>query len=58
MGLRSFISSVGRLLKLARKPSKGELWLSMKICLLGIAAVGIVGFVIKFVSFSLQTTGA
>ncbi len=54
MGLRSFLSSAAKLLKLSKKPSRDELWLSVKICLLGIAAVGAVGFIIKFVSAVLQ----
>ncbi len=54
MGLRSFLSSAAKLLKLAKKPSRDELWLSVKICILGIAAVGAVGFIIKFVSAALQ----
>lgn len=54
MGLRSFLSSAAKLLKLAKKPGRDELWLSVKICLLGVAAVGAVGFIIKFVSAALQ----
>ena len=54
MGLRSFFSSARRLMQLAKKPGREELWLSVKICLLGIAAVGAVGFIIKFISALLQ----
>jgi len=54
LGLRSFFSSAAKLLKLAKKPGRDELWLSVKICLLGVAAVGAVGFIIKFVSAALQ----
>jgi len=54
LGLRSFLSSASRLLKLAKRPDRQEIWLSVKICLLGIAAVGAVGFIIKFVSAALQ----
>jgi protein translocase SEC61 complex gamma subunit len=42
------------LLKLAKKPGRDELWLSIKICFLGIVVIGIVGFIIKFVSAALQ----
>jgi preprotein translocase subunit Sss1 len=41
-------------MKLAIKPGRSELWLSIKICLLGIGAVGLVGFVIKLLSSVLQ----
>jgi protein translocase SEC61 complex gamma subunit len=54
MGLRSFLSSVVKMLKLAKKPGKDELWLSIKICLLGIVLVGVLGFVIKLISGLLQ----
>ncbi|MCD6242486.1 protein translocase SEC61 complex subunit gamma [Candidatus Bathyarchaeota archaeon] len=53
MGVRSFLSSCSRLLKTARKPSRSELWLSLKICTLGMVAVGGIGFIIAFISFLL-----
>jgi len=49
MGLRSFLQSSIRLLKLAVKPGRSELWLSIKICFLGILVLGLIGFVIKLV---------
>lgn len=54
MGLRSFFSSAAKMLKLAKKPGRDELWLSIKICFLGIAVIGVVGFIIKFISATLQ----
>jgi len=39
-------------LKLATKPGKTELWLSIKISFLGIGAVGLVGFLIRLLSFA------
>jgi len=50
MGLRDFLSQCARTLRLAVKPGRSELWLSIKICLLGIAAVGLIGFIIKILS--------
>jgi len=50
MGIRSFLSQCARTLKLATKPGRSELWLSIKISLLGIGAVGLVGFVIRFLA--------
>jgi protein translocase SEC61 complex gamma subunit len=41
-------------MKLAKKPARDELWLSIKISLLGIAAIGVVGYIIKLVSAILQ----
>jgi protein translocase SEC61 complex gamma subunit len=50
MGVRSFLSSARRLLRLATKPGRSELWLSIKICFLGTALVGIIGFIIKLIA--------
>jgi protein translocase SEC61 complex gamma subunit len=50
MGIRSFLSQCARTLKLATKPGRSELWLSIKISLLGIGAVGLIGFVIRLLS--------
>ncbi|NIR16304.1 MAG: protein translocase SEC61 complex subunit gamma [Desulfobacterales bacterium] len=57
MGLRSFLRSSARLLKLATKPGKSELWLSIKICFLGTLVVGGIGFIIKLIA-SILTPGA
>ena len=54
MRLRSFFSSAAKMLKLAKKPGRDELWLSIKICVLGIVVIGVVGFIIKFISAALQ----
>lgn len=56
MGLRSFLNSVQRLLKLATKPSRSELWLSIKICFLGVVVVGALGFIIKMIASYLSGT--
>jgi protein translocase SEC61 complex gamma subunit len=53
MGIRSFLSQCARTLKLATKPGRTELWLSIKISFLGIGAVGLVGFLIRLLSFAL-----
>jgi protein translocase SEC61 complex gamma subunit len=54
MGLRSFLDGCARSLKLSVKPGRTELWLSIKICFLGIGVIGVVGFVIKLISSVLQ----
>ncbi|UCC58027.1 MAG: protein translocase SEC61 complex subunit gamma [Candidatus Bathyarchaeum sp.] len=53
MGLRSFFTSASRLLKLATKPGRTELWLSIKICFLGTVAIGGIGFIIQLISNAL-----
>ncbi len=57
MGLRSWLSQAAKTLKLATKPGREELWLSIKISLLGIGAVGLVGFLIKFLSSVINPGG-
>lgn len=57
MGLRDFLSQCARTLKLAIKPGRDELWLSIKISLLGIAAIGLIGFIIKVLSAVLNPGG-
>jgi protein translocase SEC61 complex gamma subunit len=53
MGLRSWLSQAARTLKLASKPDKDELWLSIKISVLGIGIIGLIGFAIKLVASGL-----
>ncbi len=50
----SFIAQSARTLKLAVKPGREELWLSIRISLLGIVVIGLVGFVIKFIAVALN----
>jgi len=54
MGLRSFLSSARRLMKLAIKPGRDELWISIRICVLGVLVIGALGYVIKIISSFLQ----
>jgi protein translocase SEC61 complex gamma subunit len=52
MGLRDWLSQASRTLKLAQKPDGEELKLSIKITILGMGAVGLIGFVIKLIYFT------
>lgn len=56
MGLRSFLNSCVRTLKLASKPNRRELWLSLKISFLGIGVVGLVGFIVRLIASLLAVT--
>jgi len=60
MGIKDWLTQASRTLKLAVKPGREELWLSVKISLLGIGAIGLIGFVIKLLSFAAggATSGA
>ena len=53
MGIRSLLAQCVRTLKLATKPGRTELWLSIKISFLGIGVVGLVGFLIRLLSFAI-----
>jgi protein translocase SEC61 complex gamma subunit len=53
MGIKSWLTQASRTLKLSVKPGREELWLSIKISLLGIGAVGLIGFVIKILSYAI-----
>lgn len=58
LGLSSFLKSCSRLLRLSKKPGRSELWLSVKICLLGVLLIGFIGFIIRIISFfTLSTLG-
>jgi len=54
MGLVSFIKSTINLLKLARKPSQKEYSITLRIVLLGIAILGLLTFIIRFVALVFQ----
>ena len=58
MGVKDWIAQSARTLKLAVKPGREELWLSIKISLLGIGAVGLIGFIIKLISTTINPTAA
>jgi protein translocase SEC61 complex gamma subunit len=47
MGFRSFLASVNAIFKLAHKSDKDEFSLYLKMTVLGMAVVGVIGFVIK-----------
>ena len=57
MGLRSFFQSASRLLKLATKPGRTELWLSIKICFLGVIVIGGIGYLIKLIGSVIPGAG-
>ncbi len=58
MGLRDWLSQAARTLKLASKPDNEELWLSVKITILGMGAVGLIGFVIRLMASILVPGGS
>ena len=57
MGIRSFFESASRLLKSASEPDLKTLWTSIKVCILGVAVLGVIGFLIRIISATIQGTG-
>ena len=53
MGLSEFIEQSRRVLKLARKPTKEEIIRTAKITGVGIAVLGIIGYIIHWVYYLL-----
>ncbi len=47
MGLGNFIKESRRILKLATKPARKELWMSTKVSLLAMVLVGMLSFIIQ-----------
>ena len=47
MGLGTFIKESRRILKLATKPARKELWMSTKVSLLAMILVGMLSFIIQ-----------
>ena len=56
MGIGDFIKDSRRILKLATKPARGELWMSTKVSLLAMFAVGMLSFIIQIL-MTLITSG-
>ncbi|MHA1906641.1 MAG: protein translocase SEC61 complex subunit gamma [Candidatus Thorarchaeota archaeon] len=56
MGLGDFIRESRRILKLATKPARGEIWMSTKVSLLAMFAVGMLSFIIQIL-MTLITSG-
>ncbi|MGQ9718788.1 MAG: protein translocase SEC61 complex subunit gamma [Nitrososphaerales archaeon] len=50
MGLSELIKSIVQMLKLSKKSGRDEYLLYLKLTLLGLAAVGVIGFIIKLIS--------
>jgi protein translocase SEC61 complex gamma subunit len=55
MGARDFIRSMGSVIRLSKKSDREQFVLYLKLVLLGVAVVGTLGFLIKFISVALPT---
>ncbi|MHA1605407.1 MAG: protein translocase SEC61 complex subunit gamma [Candidatus Freyarchaeota archaeon] len=45
----NFIKRSRRVFKLARYPSRKEMWATIRICILGILLIGVVAFIITMI---------
>jgi preprotein translocase subunit Sss1 len=54
MPLANYLSSLRRLLKLADKPSREDLWQSLKVSFLGLSIVGVIAFFVQLVYALIQ----
>jgi len=54
VGLKSFLESAGRLLRLTAKPDRETFSRSVKITALGIAILGGISFLIRIISATIQ----
>jgi len=55
LSLRDFLKSMGSVIRLSKKSDRDQFMLYLKLVLLGVAVVGTVGFLIKFISTVLPT---
>lgn len=55
MRLIEFFKSVKMLMKVAKKPSKDEFTVALKITFLSILVLGAIAFIVRFVALALQT---
>ena len=55
MRFREFFKNSAVMLKLARKPSRKEFFLALKITFLGVAVIGLIAFIIRFAAIALQS---
>ena len=58
MAFKSFLESSVRLIKLIGRPEPKELWASIRMSLVGLAILGVIGFIIKFLSTMFVPTTA
>jgi protein translocase SEC61 complex gamma subunit len=52
MGLGSFFQSASRLLRTLTRPDWKTYWLSIKIVFVGVAIIGAIGFIVKFIALT------
>ncbi len=54
MGLKEFAKSVVMLFKVSSKPSREEFLLLFRVVLIGIALIGVIAFIVRFLMLAIQ----
>ncbi len=49
MNLTEFVNSTRRLIHVMRRPKSEEMWLTLRVTLLGVAVIGAIGFMVRVV---------
>jgi protein translocase SEC61 complex gamma subunit len=52
MGLGNFFQSASRLLRTLARPDWKTYWLSVKIVFVGVAIIGAIGYIVKFIALT------
>ena len=47
MGLKNFLTSTRRLMNVTRRPRRKETWMMIRVSLIGVVAIGAIGFIIQ-----------
>jgi protein translocase SEC61 complex gamma subunit len=47
MGIKDFLASTKRLMNAATRPRRKETWMMLKVSLIGVVAIGAIGFIIQ-----------
>jgi len=57
LGVKEFIQSASRVMHVAHKPTRDEIWMLVKVCVFGIGAIGGVGFMVKIIFWLVESMG-
>lgn len=55
MKFKEFFKNASVMFKLARKPSREEFLLAVRITLLGVGIIGLIAFIIRFIALAMQS---
>ncbi len=53
-GIQRFWMNTRRIIKISTKPTKKEYWTMMKVCLVGLAIIGVLSYIVQLISNVIQ----